>query len=277
MSLVRSFWWRKIFPAIFYANTARGYCLSSGVVWNPSKSIPGHTSAPAANSAAFARFNILPIQISNLLLFAEIVVISLLIAGILTLALRRAQTLRKVDEFNAKRVQSNSVLALKVAVVAGTLRFLFDSLNMALHPAIAIWASHLLATLFTALIALVVTLIVLSREDRLRRALSQNEERYKLLFEKSLTGAYRMTLDGLILDCNVSFCQLFGYATREEVIGRTIDFAYASPDGRAQFAEKLQAEKNLTNFRAALATKRRQFTLGSQQRISGIGKGRSRI
>ncbi len=83
-------------------------------------------------------------------------------------------------------------------------------------------------------------------------SLAPSEDRYRLLFEKSLTGAYRTTLDGRILDCNVSFCRMFGYTSREEVIGHSVQVGYFDTSDRVGFIDRLQTEKSVTNFEQRL-------------------------
>ena len=46
--------------------------------------------------------------------------------------------------------------------------------------------------------------------------LASSESRYRLLFERSLAGVYRTTIDGRILDVNEACFRIFGYASREE-------------------------------------------------------------
>ena len=46
--------------------------------------------------------------------------------------------------------------------------------------------------------------------------LESSENRYRLLFERSLAGVYRSTIDGRILDVNEACFRIFGYASREE-------------------------------------------------------------
>jgi diguanylate cyclase (GGDEF)-like protein/PAS domain S-box-containing protein len=107
----------------------------------------------------------------------------------------------------------------------------------------------------TAMVVMATSFAVLRREERLLLELAANEMRYRLLFWKSLTGAYRATLDGAILDCNVAFCRILGYATREELIGKSVNAAYFSPGDRSGFIKKLQAQQELTNFEERLRRK----------------------
>jgi PAS domain S-box-containing protein len=81
------------------------------------------------------------------------------------------------------------------------------------------------------------------------RALSQSEQRYRLLFDRNLAGLYHSTLDGHILDCNESFARMFGYASREEVLaqpGGAHEF-HSGPSERESFTSELQKKKVLTN------------------------------
>jgi len=112
-----------------------------------------------------------------------------------------------------------------------------------------------LTVVVTALVVAATSFSVLRREERLLLELASNELRYRLLFWKSLTGAYRATLDGRILDCNVAFCRILGYATRGELIGKSVNAAYFSPGDRSGFIERLQAQQELTNFEERLRRK----------------------
>jgi diguanylate cyclase (GGDEF)-like protein/PAS domain S-box-containing protein len=103
--------------------------------------------------------------------------------------------------------------------------------------------------------AAISSFVVLKWNELLRLEKASSEERYKLLFERSLAGAYRTSLDGIILDCNVSFCLMFGYATREEVICHSVRVGYLNPADRTQFLDKLRTEKIVTNFEQRLRGK----------------------
>jgi PAS domain S-box-containing protein len=215
----------------------------------------GAASPPLGTNAICALLNILPLQNSALTLAAEALAISLVVTGIVTLSLRRSRARHQIEESSVARTQAHFVVALKVAAAAGGLMLGLQCLKYALDSEMTMWTSHVVTILFTVLVTVVATLAVLKREERLCREIALNEERYKLLFEKSLTGAYRITLDGRILDCNVSYCLILGYATREEMIGHSIVSAYFNSDERTLFIDKLRAERNLTNFEQRLQRK----------------------
>jgi diguanylate cyclase (GGDEF)-like protein/PAS domain S-box-containing protein len=118
------------------------------------------------------------------------------------------------------------------------------------------WVSHWPTILFVAVMATIAGVGVLKWIELLRLETASREERYRLLFETSLTGAYRTTVDdGRVLDCNDSFCQMLGYASRKEVIGNSVEIGYFSPADRMRFIEVLNAKKTVTNFEQRLRRK----------------------
>jgi two-component system, sensor histidine kinase and response regulator len=82
--------------------------------------------------------------------------------------------------------------------------------------------------------------------------LASTEERYRLLFERSLAGVYRITLDGRIIDCNDACARIVGYASRDELLANPLASAYSTPDDLSQFISRLRTEKSLTNFERLL-------------------------
>ena len=146
--------------------------------------------------------------------------------------------------------------ALQTAVITGCLMFAFELTKMTFSPRLGIWGSHSLTILFVTVMAGLISLAVLKQDARLRLEMATSEERYRLLFERSLAGAYRTSLeDGRILDCNVSFCRMFGYESREEVIGNSVEIGYPNPADRAKFLDKLRTEKIVSNFEQRLRRK----------------------
>jgi two-component system cell cycle sensor histidine kinase/response regulator CckA len=69
---------------------------------------------------------------------------------------------------------------------------------------------------------------------RAEEALRASEERYRLLFERSLAGVVITTLDGQIRECNEAFARIQGYASREEVLAANVrDFYLERSEGTA--------------------------------------------
>ncbi|XGV97630.1 MAG: PAS domain S-box protein [Leptolyngbya sp. BL-A-14] len=81
-------------------------------------------------------------------------------------------------------------------------------------------------------------------------ALRQSEAKFRAIFENSQVGIYRTRLsDGLILDANQCYANLFGFDSPAELIGirYATDF-YMNPDDRDRVVELLQRNGELQNF-----------------------------
>src|SRR5882672_1257494 len=101
--------------------------------------------------------------------------------------------------------------------------------------------------------------------------LQSAEERYRLLFEGSLAGMVRTTLDGKILDCNAACAKIFGYASREELIATPATNRCVHPEDQNAFIARLKQEKVLTNYEHCLRRKDGSsvWLLGSAHLVEG--------
>ena len=77
--------------------------------------------------------------------------------------------------------------------------------------------------------------------------LESSEHRYRLLFERSLAGVYRSTIDGRILDVNEACFRIFGYASREEHLAHNASEVWFEPADREEFVARLIQPKSLAN------------------------------
>ena len=84
------------------------------------------------------------------------------------------------------------------------------------------------------------------------RQLAASEERYRILFERSLAAVYRSSLTGKILHCNESFATLLGYATPQDVMNAAPGALYFNLVERALFIEKLSVTKSIRNYEGCL-------------------------
>ncbi len=75
--------------------------------------------------------------------------------------------------------------------------------------------------------------------------LESAEQRYRLLFERSLAGVMRTTLDGVILDCNHACARIFGYSSRAELIASPASSRYFDPEDRDRFIAKLEGKRRV--------------------------------
>ena len=85
--------------------------------------------------------------------------------------------------------------------------------------------------------------------------LASTEQRYRLLFERSLAGVYRITLEGRILDCNDACARVLGYSSRNELLSTGVVATYSTPDDLSGFIARLRSEKSLSNFERRLLRK----------------------
>jgi PAS domain S-box-containing protein len=79
-------------------------------------------------------------------------------------------------------------------------------------------------------------------------AVRESEERYRLLFERNMAGVYRVALDGRILECNDAMAHIYGYASREELVGRNIAQLHPDEEMRREFRESLFQFRTLANL-----------------------------
>ncbi|WP_446869712.1 PAS domain S-box protein [Phormidesmis sp. 146-12] len=94
----------------------------------------------------------------------------------------------------------------------------------------------------------------ITQRKEAEEALQRSETKFRNIFENSQIGIYRTRLsDGLILDANQRFANLFGFDSPEEVIGlkHTTD-CYVNPSDRQHALELLKRDGELKNFEAQL-------------------------
>ncbi|HAA27504.1 MAG TPA: hypothetical protein DCE56_07245, partial [Cyanobacteria bacterium UBA8553] len=105
--------------------------------------------------------------------------------------------------------------------------------------------------LFTVLLMGVATSIILQlRASAI--ALRYSEAKFRNIFENSQVGIFRVRVeDGLILDINQRFLDMFGYNYPGDLIGvkRTTEF-YVNPNERQQMLELLRTRAQIQNFEA---------------------------
>lgn len=88
----------------------------------------------------------------------------------------------------------------------------------------------------------------------LRAELQAAAERYRLLFERSLAGVYRVSVDGRFLNCNPAGAKLLGYASPEELL-RSNAAEFSSADQRAAFVASVRESRGLVNRESCLTRK----------------------
>jgi PAS domain S-box-containing protein len=99
------------------------------------------------------------------------------------------------------------------------------------------------------------------------------EERYRLLFEHCFAGAYRTTLEGLILDCNDAYAHILGYTSRDECLARNAVESYYTPADWEALITLLKEKKTLSNLELRLRAKdgRPVWVFGNLTLLEGTG------
>jgi diguanylate cyclase (GGDEF)-like protein/PAS domain S-box-containing protein len=79
-----------------------------------------------------------------------------------------------------------------------------------------------------------------------------SETRYRLLFERNLSGVYRTGTDGRIIECNESCARIFGYDSREEFLAADASDVYFDPADRLRVVQMLRQQGQISNFEQRL-------------------------
>ena len=81
---------------------------------------------------------------------------------------------------------------------------------------------------------------------RMEEALRQSEERYRLLFERSLAGIFHTTLVGDFIDANDACASILGYTSREKLLEHSTLNMYCDVAERQALIARVQKEKRVT-------------------------------
>jgi two-component system, sensor histidine kinase and response regulator len=105
---------------------------------------------------------------------------------------------------------------------------------------------------FMVLVLALLTAMVNRRFSAQSLELQASEARYRLLFERSLAGLYRSTLDGRLLDCNEAFSRIFGYPSREACLRDPTTALYPDAETRESFVQALRRQTQLSDVESLL-------------------------
>jgi PAS domain S-box-containing protein len=91
----------------------------------------------------------------------------------------------------------------------------------------------------------IVTDITDSKENEIKYY--ESEQNYKRLFDKSLSGIYKTTFEGEIIEANIAFANLLGFDSITELKKHNIKEFYLEKNQRELYLSKLKNQKNLIN------------------------------
>ncbi len=92
------------------------------------------------------------------------------------------------------------------------------------------------------------TVIDISKRKKTEEALRASEERYRLLFERNLSGVFRTNLEGRILDCNVAFANIYGFDSPDAIKGSNVKSFYTHNEDRSELLTLLKESRVLNNI-----------------------------
>jgi PAS domain S-box-containing protein len=90
-----------------------------------------------------------------------------------------------------------------------------------------------------------------NEKNAVLRSLIETEKEFKALFDDNLTGNLIANKDGIILDVNNSFLKMFGYNTKEEVVGRNKLVTYPDVTEYSFVQNELKSKGRLNNYQTA--------------------------
>ena len=193
-----------------------------------------------------------------------LVALSVLLAMVISFVALRLAFLARDEKkgFSVRKVTSAVVMGLAIPVMhyTGMAAANFTADGIAPDSSHAISITTLGAAGITIITLMILAFAVLTavfhrRFSAQTQELESAEERYRQLFERSLAGILRTTLDGRILECNLACAQIFGYASRQEMIASSLADRYFNPEDRKTFVAVLEKAKYLTNYEQCLRRK----------------------
>ena len=182
-------------------------------------------------------------------------------------------------------------LAWQLAVIAAVmvlLMALYEGTKQILFPDISIWGSHVMTIVFTTLLAVSVSFLILrefhgayrdrlaeiARREQTEQSLKASEQKYRLLFEQSRDAIIISTSDGHYVDVNPAYERLLGY-TRDELMRMNALETWSDHEERNAWKQKIEQDGYVADFQCSLRRKdgRELSTLRtSNQRLDSDGR-----
>ncbi len=111
-------------------------------------------------------------------------------------------------------------------------------------------------TVFWGRAAVIGTLEDITQRREAEERLRQSEDRYRTLFDESIDAIYISTPSGRMLDINSAGLRLFGYNSKEELLGEeSLETYYENPIERRKFMSVLETEGFVRDFETRLRRK----------------------
>ena len=105
----------------------------------------------------------------------------------------------------------------------------------------------------SVVLAVIIITAVLDRKFSAQTAqLALSNERYRLVFERSMSPLHRSTLDGLLLDCNDACARTLGYESRSDALAACARIDFVESADEENHVEILSTHRQLTDFEARI-------------------------
>ncbi len=91
-----------------------------------------------------------------------------------------------------------------------------------------------------------------------RKAVIKAEEKFRSIFENSVSGIFQTTPEGRYLNVNPSLARIYGYNTQEELMARISDIGrllYVDPSRRAEFIRLMHEQGVIKDFESQIYRK----------------------
>ena len=206
----------------------------------------------AMRMPAMCHYNLVAVGAS---IFIAVVVSA--VALLLTFRFRGVQ-----NEFHIGKLSSAVVMGFAVAAMhyTGMASVSFTSSPLVEDASHAVDVSSLGVAGITIVSVFVVGIVAItSLLDRRFSAqavqLASSEERYRLLFQRSLAAVYRSTPDGRILDCNETCARILGYESPRELMTLDANSAFFEEGNRGEYLARLSSDGLVSNLETSFKRK----------------------
>lgn len=91
-----------------------------------------------------------------------------------------------------------------------------------------------------------------------KKAVVQAEERFRSIFENSVSGIFQTTPEGRYINVNPALARIYGYSGQEELMGRISDIGtllYVDPNRRAEFVRLMREQGVIKDFESQIYRK----------------------
>ena len=166
------------------------------------------------------------------------------------------------NEFNLGKISSAVVMGFAVAAMhyTGMASVSFTASPLVEDASHAVDVSSLGVAGITVVSVFVAGIVAItSLLDRRFSAqavqLASSEERYRLLFQRSLAAVYRSTPDGRILDCNETCARILGYESQRELMVLNANSLYFEEGDRSEYIARLSTDGLVSNLETSFKRK----------------------